>query len=421
MQHLKYFEIIRELKKLKAQGEKPVLKIRILSNIIVHQLTDILDYCLRKNHMPCDIVIGNYDNIIQDAAGVSRDEVVILFWEAANIVDGFHYLVKNFDAPERQRYMEKIKDELSMVFNTLKDQKKVFINAFHSRPFDYGIIPGHYGEFVNQLNNWMVGTLPANFMMVDLTGIFMQIGLEQSFDLRNFYSSKALYSLGFFKLYSARLTPLIAALSGKIKKVLIVDCDNTLWGGVVGEDGVDGIKVSAPYMMVQSTMVELYKKGVLICLCSKNNPDDVREALEAHPNMVLKDEHILLKKVNWEDKVTNIQAIGEALNLGLSSFVFLDDSPFEINLVREQLPEVSVYQVPEKISEYPALMEEIARQFFRFASGDEDARKTKQYRVQAQRDEARKSFHSVEDYLRSLDLQITITKNSRASCPEWRK
>ncbi|MCC5929252.1 MAG: HAD-IIIC family phosphatase [Cyclobacteriaceae bacterium] len=411
MEQLKYFQIIQELNKMKAEGDKPLLTIRILSNIIVNQLAEILDFYLRKSNIPCNFVIGNYDNIIQDAETLSREEVVIIFWEVANITDGFHYLIKNLGAEQRLAYQEKLKNELSIVFSSLKNQKKVFINSFHARPFENGIMPGPYSLFVDEMNNWLSITAPDNFIKIELDGIFALSGLERSFDLRNFFSSKALYTIDFFRLYSTRIIPLIGALTGNVKKVLILDCDNTLWGGIIGEDGTDKISISTPYKMVQSIVVQLYKKGVLVCLCSKNNPDDVQEVLESNGHMILKDQHIVLKKINWDDKVTNILSIADELNLGLSSFIFLDDSSFEINLVKQNLPQVSAYQVPEKITEYPALMEEIAAQFFHFDNSADDGLKTEQYRIQAQRNEAMKSFHSVEDYLRTLGLHIIIAKN----------
>ncbi len=402
---------------MKAKGAKPQLQITILSNIVINQLADILDFWLRKHDITTSINIGNYDNIVQDAASIPRDEVVIVFWEAANINDGFHYLIKNLDAKDIEAYTEKVKGELDMVFSALSNHKKVFFNSFHALPFELGAVPGNYQLFVAALNVIIEKEYPENFQCIDVPKLILKTGLDQSFDLRNFFSSKALYTIDFFKTYSAALTPMIAALTGNVKKVLAVDCDNTLWKGIIGEDGKEGIKITPPYLMVQASIVELYKRGVLVCLCSKNNPADVEEILEQHPKMILRNEHLLLKKVNWEDKIANLRAIGQELNLGLSSFVFLDDSSFEVNLVREQLPEVTVFQVPEKAVQYPVLMEEIAHQFFQFDGGSTSSDKTAQYKVQAQREEAKASYHSIEDYLRSLDLAIRVEKNNEAHIP----
>lgn len=417
MNQLKYFQIIQELKKMRSLNEPSIIKIRILSNIIVHQLVDILEFWLRKLDIPCEITLGNYDNIVQDAVDIPRDEVVILFWESANIVDGFHYLIRCMKTEEKIAHHEQVKKELLMVFNSLKNHKKVFFNLFHSKPFENTIKPEAFELFVGELNSWTRKNIPSNFKLIDLSPIFMKIGLDQCFDLRNFFSSKALYSIDFHKAYSSQITPMIAALTGRVKKALILDCDNTLWNGIVGEDGKEGIKITIPYLIAQSTIIDLYSKGVLICLCSKNNPDDVEEVLTSHEGMLLKNEHIVLKKINWQDKASNIKAIGKELNLGLNSFIFVDDSPFEANLISEQLPEVTVFQVPEKINDFPEIMAEVAHQFFRFEVSAEDLKKTEQYRLQAKRKEAEIAFQSIDDYLRSLELHLTIEKNNRQLVP----
>ncbi|NJN27824.1 MAG: HAD-IIIC family phosphatase [Cyclobacteriaceae bacterium] len=402
---------------MKEDQAKAVLKINILSNIIVHQLADILDFWLRKLGVVCEIKSGNYDNIIQDAAAIPRDEVVIIFWEAANFSDGFHYTIKNANENETAKYRNKIAGELGLVFQSLKNHKKVLFNAFHSKPFELGINPGRLATFVLESNEELLRVKPDNVVVLDLNPLFLSVGLEQCFDLRNFYSSKALYSIDFFKSYCDHITPMIAALAGKIKKALILDCDNTLWRGIIGEDGLEGIKISTPFRMVQSAVVELYARGVLIGLCSKNNPADVEDVLNTHPQMILKNDHIVIKKINWNDKVSSILEIHHELNLGLDSFVFVDDAEFECNLVKEQLKEVAVYQVPEKVNDYPRLMEDIASRFFRFEQSAEDLEKTEQYRVQTKREEAKRAHHSMEDYLRSLELHVTIARNETNQVP----
>ncbi len=417
MEELKYFEIIKALSQMKEQDQPPVLKIKILSNIVVHQLPSILDYHLRSNGIPCSITVGNYDNIIQDASNTAKDEVVVLFWEAANVMDGFHYLANTMKSKEIGEYLQKVKREVSLVFNELKSQKKVLMNTFHPAPFDHSITVSAYELFTKELNTWLYANLPANFVPVDLTNIFMRHGVGKLFDLRNFYSSKALYSVDFFKSYSLQVAPMIKALTGWLKKVLVVDCDNTLWKGIVGEDGREGIKINHPYRSIQSVILELCSKGILICLCSKNNPGDVDDVLHNHPDMLIRDEHIIIKKVNWEDKAANIRSLARELNLGLSSFVFLDDSSFEVNLVKQQVPEVETLQVPHKTNEYTSFLAKLTDLFFRFESSTEDSSKTQQYREQINREHSKTSFSSIEDYLRSLEIHLTIEKNKEDLLP----
>jgi FkbH-like protein len=204
---------------------------------------------------------------------------------------------------------------------------------------------------------------------------------------------------------------------GKSKKALLLDCDNTLWKGVIGEDGMEGIKMSENdklgvfFHEVQQIAIALFKQGIILGLCSKNNLQDVQEVLDNHQDVVLKDEYITIKKVNWEDKATNIRAIAKELNIGLDSLVFMDDSDFEVNLIREQLPEVIVLHVPKKLYEYPGYVSANLGLFFHASSTKEDRDKAKMYKENFQREDAKKQFDGIEDYLQSLEIELIIYKN----------
>ena len=201
-------------------------------------------------------------------------------------------------------------------------------------------------------------------------------------------------------------------MTGKAKKAIIFDCDNTLWKGILGEDGFDGIdmsvhsKIGSMYHEVQNMAVWLSRHGVLIGLCSKNNPEDVAEVIEKHPDMALKNDHIVVSEVNWNDKASNLRAIAEELNIGVDSLVFVDDSSFEINLIREQLPQVVCMQVPEAIYDYPAQLAEIINTYFYFSDSKADLDKTNQYKQQAQRNQSKRQFGDIESYLKSLEMEV---------------
>ena len=210
------------------------------------------------------------------------------------------------------------------------------------------------------------------------------------------------------------------AINGKSKKALIFDCDNTLWKGVLGEEGFNNIEMSsetkdgAIFKEVQSIGLSLVNKGILIGLCSKNNANDVDEVLSNHKDMVLRDNHITIKKVNWSDKVSNLIEISKELNIGLDSIVFIDDSDFEINFIKEQLPQVTVLRVPDKLHNYPAMLRENLNLFYRPSNTAEDKGKTKMYKEQKQREDQKSKFSSLSDFLVSLKLKIKIFKNEKS-------
>ena len=274
-----------------------------------------------------------------------------------------------------------------------------------------------------QLNKYIDKTIPDNSKVINLETIFSKISADSCFDLRYFYSSKAPYTISFFKMYSKFIKPYFIHANGKSKKVIIFDCDNTLWKGVLGEDGPKNIEMSkmtkdgAIFEEIQSIALELYMNGVLICLCSKNNHDDVMELLNSNEDMLLKEKHITTSKINWLDKASNIKDISEELNIGLDAIVFVDDSSFEINLIKNQLPAVKVIQVPDELYKYPQALRKSFNLFYNPYLTEEDKNKTKMYKVEKKRKVAKHSFNSIEDYLKSLDLKMKIYEGGGSLVP----
>jgi len=258
---------------------------------------------------------------------------------------------------------------------------------------------------VRKLNTYLEEKCGENVKIIDIDKVISRLSIKSSIDLRYYYSSKTLYNIDFYKKYFEYIKPIFLSTTGKIKKALILDCDNTLWKGVLGEDGFDNIKI---YCEIQYLILHLAKKGVIICLCSKNNPQDVDNVLENHPDMILRDEHIIVKKVNWNDKVSNLKSIAQDLNIGLDSLVFIDDSSFEIELIKKELPAIQTFQVPRKEYEYGLMMREVSNLFYSLSQTKEDVQKVKIYKEQLQRSEDKERIGNIEDYLRSLSLVITV-------------
>lgn len=209
----------------------------------------------------------------------------------------------------------------------------------------------------------------------------------------------------------------------KRKKCMVLDLDNTLWGGVLGEDGSEGIQIGGDYpgkafLYFQKGLLELSKKGVILAVCSKNNEHDVLEAWRKNPYMVLRKEHFVAYRINWQDKATNLMELAEELNLGLDSFVFVDDSPEERELVKQMLPMVTVPDFPRQPYELPAFFQSLVEDYFKvYAITDEDRKKTEQYKANALRLESQKQFADFDAFLRSLNIHLTIEPASAYSIP----
>ena len=209
----------------------------------------------------------------------------------------------------------------------------------------------------------------------------------------------------------------------KRKKCLVLDLDNTLWGGVLGEEGVDGIKIGGDYpgkafLYFQDALLELSKSGVILTICSKNNEQDVFDAWEKNPYLVLKKEHFSAWRINWNDKATNIKELSDELNIGLDSFVFVDDNPTERELIRQVLPMVEVPEFPAQPYELPLFFQKLVTDFFRvYSVTEEDKKKTDQYKANAARSQARREFADFSKYLESLDMHITLESANEFNIP----
>jgi FkbH-like protein len=211
----------------------------------------------------------------------------------------------------------------------------------------------------------------------------------------------------------------LAPLTGRIAKALAVDLDNTLWGGVVGEDGMTGIRLGpeypgAAYQSLQRALLDLTRRGILLAICSKNNPDDVKDVLKNHPGMLLRPNHFAVMRINWNDKAHNLREIAAELNIGVDALAFLDDNPFEREQVRAALPEVTVIDLPADPLEYAATIQDCPA-FQRLALSEEDRQRAELYVAQRERSRAQQSFQSKEDFFRYLEQEAEVAAVTSAT------
>jgi FkbH-like protein len=403
---MKYSEIIKLNNELEGAINSPDYKIAILSNIMVHQSKEICEYSLRIESVNAKVLLGEYDNIVQDSAKFQDANAIVIFWDTYNFIDGFQYKAESLSNLEFENIVEKVETEIDLVLNNLKDSSLVLINKFSSLIFDqFSLSNSRINKLVLRLNVYLEEKCSSNVKIIDIDKVVSRLSIKSSIDLRYYYSSKTLYSIDFYKKYFEYIKPIFLSTTGKIKKALIFDCDNTLWKGILGEDGFDNIRI---YQEIQYLALHLAKKGVIIGICSKNNPNDVNEVLKSHPDMILRDENIVIKKINWNNKLLNLKSIAEDLNIGLDSLVFIDDSSFEVELIRRELPDIKVFQVPSREYEYGAMMRNISNLFYSPSKTEEDSAKTQMYKNQVKRIEGRVEAGNIEDYLASLDLSITV-------------
>lgn len=263
----------------------------------------------------------------------------------------------------------------------------------------------------------------CNVKVIDF-GEFLERYLpEERVNWQFYFLSQMILSPSLAAPFKKWLAARIAQIGGARKKCIVTDLDNTLWSGILGEDGISGVRMSGDYpgnafMYFQEGLKKLSEQGVIIAVCSKNNEKDVEELWEKNPFVVLSPKYISARRINWNNKADNIRELAEELNIGLDSMVFVDDNPSERELVRHELPMVAVPDFPDKPYGLMSLFTELCEKYFRsYSLTDEDRSKAEQYRANARRSEEASHFSNMDDFIRSLGIHIEIMPADRFNIP----
>ncbi|HEX5323316.1 MAG TPA: HAD-IIIC family phosphatase [Capsulimonadaceae bacterium] len=248
--------------------------------------------------------------------------------------------------------------------------------------------------------------------ILDYDALVARHGRERWYDERKWLTARMPISADCLIHLGREYLRFLLPLTGRVCKALVVDLDNTLWGGVVGEEGVEGIKIGpeypgASFVALQRAILDLYRRGVILAIASKNNSDDAMEALTNHPEMLLRPEHFAALRINWNDKAQSLREIAKELNIGLDAVAFLDDNPVERQRIQIDLPEVTVLDLPRDPAGYAAALRE-SPVFERLALSEEDRERGRLYAEQRQRVELEESASSLEDFYRSLQMAVEI-------------
>lgn len=329
----------------------------------------------------------------------------------------FYQVPVNADTRQLSQELGSYIDKLNLVLSQVTDDKPfVIFSLVNLFPLKFSGEDTVVSDAIDEFNHHAVQLSKErpNVKWVDFS------------EFTSRYDAEMLVNWKFYHLSQMLLNPKLASDFGawwkrvdremllNRKKCLILDLDNTLWGGILGEDGIDGIKLGGDYpgnvyQRWQHSLLQLSKNGIILAICSKNNENDVIEAWENNPNMVLKREHFSSVRINWHNKVSNIRDIADELNIGLDSMVFIDDNPTECELVRQLLPQVVVPDFPQKPYLLMPFFKSLLDDYFRiYAVTDEDRTKTEQYRANAIRNSHQARFSDIEDFLKSLAMEVDI-------------
>lgn len=415
MDELKYAQLIAANRQLQNKFSGEPLKILLISNAAVGLAKEFIEYELSINGIFARVDLGDYDNLVQQTFEIKHD-VLLVFFETWNLTPALYTEISL--NPDSQALEDYIRQQITTIAQNAQNIPLVVFNTFMGHfdqgfPFQFSPLKG----LAFNLNQFLFSFNQPNLIIFDTSELLYQLSGQQALSRKTFYQFNTPYSHKFFRLYSHYFKFLILNLKGKTKKGLVLDCDNTLWNGIVGEEGIHGLKMAfdqpqgRPFFEVQRMILSLARSGVIIALCSKNNPDDIQQVLDEHPDLQVRDKDIVLKKINWKPKPENLREIASELNLGLDSLVFWDDSDFEISMMKDNLPEVLSLQVPQNIHDYSDFFRSQMGWFFKSNTTAEDGEKTRLYKQEAVRRQESNKYRDLSHFLSDLNLEIIIENN----------
>jgi FkbH-like protein len=276
-------------------------------------------------------------------------------------------------------------------------------------------LPGTLPWLINRINIELDDLVSEDYLIFDVAGLASNIGQSNWHDPRLWHMAKLPFSEKYIPIYSDYFCRILSAKLGRMRRCIVLDLDNTLWGGVIGDDGIEGIHIGngnatgESFLHLQKILLQLRERGVILAVSSKNEDFTARLPFKEHPDMLLREEHIAVFQANWADKASNIIAIAKTLSLGLDSIVFLDDNPAERMQVRNELPEVAVPELPEEPALYARTL--IAAGYFEsIALSSEDFKRADFYQDNAKRVHILNQSSDMGGYLDSLDMHMYITQ-----------
>ena len=360
-----------------------------------------------------DVEFSGYDDISS-----INTEADIFFW--------FYLLPYQHDSEVLASQIEFFYQNIEMVYNRIPETKFFCVFTLVN-PFGSPIKTGDFSvrNAINDFNQKIVkfSETRGNVKIVDIADFILNNRSIELIDWKYYFISKMLINPRLAKSFSLWFQSQIDAIMSKRKKCLVLDLDNTLWGGILGEDGISGIKIGGDYpgncfAEFHKSIIELKNSGIILTVCSKNNEADVLEAWDKNPNIIIQKSDISSYRINWNNKAQNIREIAEELNIGLDSMVFIDDNPTERELVRQVLPGVTTPDFPAHPYDFPNFIGKVVSEYFQtYNVTEEDLNKTKQYKSNSERVDFKKSFDNFDQYLKSLKIKILIEKASKFSIP----
>jgi FkbH-like protein len=412
------------------------IKVAILSSFTINGLEEAIRVKCAESDITCATYLCGYGQYNQDILDQSSKlyefspDITFIIIDTRSVLSTLFYTPYTIPANDRRTYIDKrVADFVNLVktFKNRTGSKLVLTNCSIPTYSPYGIceVRTEYGlkEMVYDFNARLADAFRSDpqVFLFDFNSFVSKYGEINVLDYRQFLVGDIKVSLSYIPHLAEELMGYIKADLGVNRKCIVLDLDNTLWGGIIGEDGFDRIDLSLKppgmaFMEFQRVLLALYQRGVILAINSRNNEDEALRAIRDHPFMVLREEHFATMKINWSDKISNMKEIAQELNIGLDSIVYFDDDPINRELMSKAIPQIKTVDLPDDPSLYASTLMQI-NDFNTLVMTNEDRNRGEMYRQEHKRTELKRSSSNLEDFLKQLEIRVTMKKVNNFTIP----
>ena len=432
-ENLAYF--LNEAKIIKPRDLGKKLRVAFLASSTINGFEETMRVKCFQKGIDCITYVADYNQynqeILNQDSGLYqfKPDITFLILDTRHILGEHFFSWYSVPYDDRPKIIDTKVSEIQNICNTYQknfDSKLVITSLQIPNYSPYGINEEStlrsLKEVVYAINNELLQWKKfGNIFIYDFNEFVRKFGEKNIFNYKQFFSGDIKISTEYIPKFINELMGYVYAVTGTTKKCIVLDLDNTLWGGIIGEDGFDNIKlgdnpVGRSFVEFQKRLLALNQRGIILAVNSKNNFNDAIEVIQKHPNMILREDNFACIKINWDDKSVNLQKISEELNIGLDSMIFFDDDPINQEYVRESLPEVLVVNLPKDSSQYSQIITEM-KEFDVLKITEEDTKRGGMYLGQKKRKELEGKIGDFNEFLKQMDIVVNVKKADSFSIP----
>ena len=436
-ENLAYF--LNEAKIIKPRDLGKKLRVAFLASSTINGFEETMRVKCFQKGIDCITYVADYNQYNQEILNQDsrlyqfKPDITFLILDTRHVLGDHFFSWHKVSHDEKSKFVERSINEIKKLCNTFEEnlETKLVITSLQIPSYSsYGINESReirgLKEIVHEINNELLDefgrhNVSPKIFIYDFNEFIMKFGEKNIFNYKQFFSGDIKISTEYVPKFVNELMGYIYAITGTTKKCIVLDLDNTLWGGIIGEDGFDNIKlgdnpIGRSFVEFQKRLLGLNQRGIILAINSKNNFDDAIEVIQKHPNMILSEDNFASVKINWDDKVLNLQKISEELNIGLDSIVFFDDDPINQEYVKDSLPDVLVVDLPKDSSRYAQIITEM-KEFDVLKITEEDTKRGDMYLDQKKRKELENKVGDFNEFLKQMNIEVTVQKANSFSIP----